>query len=124
VASREFDAIQAATALKVVYAEPPAMSGSGDLWGQMRVFDTSGQAPARLQVNTGDVDAAIAGAARSVSASYAYHYQGHMPVGPSCALADVTADGALVFANPQDAYRLRDQLAKILALPVNRVRVQ
>ena len=124
VASREFDAIQAATALRVVYAEPPEMSGSGDLWGQMRAFDDAGQAPARLQVNTGDVDAAIATAARSVSATYAYHYQGHMPIGPSCALADVTANGALVLANPQDAYRLRDRLAEMLSLPVNQVRVQ
>ena len=112
VASREFDAIQAATALKVVYADPPAMSGSGDLWGQMRAFDDAGQAPARLQVNTGDVDAAIATAARSVSATYAYHYQGHMPIGPSCAVADVTPNGALVLANPQDAFRLRDRLGR------------
>jgi len=124
VASREFDAIQAATSLKVVYAEPPEMSGSGNLWGQMRAFDEAGQAPARLQVNDGDVDTAIASAARSVSAAYAFHYQGHMPIGPSCALADVTANGALVLANPQDAYRLRDRLAEILTLPVDQVRVQ
>ncbi len=124
VASREFDAIQAATTLKVEYTEPPAISGSGNLWGQMRAFDDADQAPARLQVNDGDVDVAIANAARSVSATYAYHYQGHMPIGPSCALADVTANGALVLANPQDAYRLRDRLAEILALPVNQVRVQ
>jgi len=124
VASREFDAIQAATSLKVVYAEPPEMSGSGNLWGQMRAFDEASQAPARLQVNDGDVDTAIASAARSVSAAYAFHYQGHMPIGPSCALADVTANGALVLANPQDAYRLRDRLAEILTLPVDQVRVQ
>jgi nicotinate dehydrogenase subunit B len=124
VASREFDAIQAATSLKVVYAEPPEMSGSGNLWGQMRAFDEAGQAPPRLQVNDGDVDTAIASAARSVSAAYAFHYQGHMPIGPSCALADVTANGALVLANPQDAYRLRDRLAEILTLPVDQVRVQ
>jgi CO/xanthine dehydrogenase Mo-binding subunit len=124
VASREYDAIQAATTLKVVYAEPPEISGSGGLWAQLRAFDAAGQAAARLQVNDGDVDAAIAGAARSVSASYAYHYQGHMPIGPSCAVADVTADAALVCANPQDAFRLRDRLAEILALPRERVRVQ
>jgi nicotinate dehydrogenase subunit B len=124
VASREFDAIQAATSLKVVYAEPPEMSGSGNLWGQMRAFDEASQAPARLQVNDGDVDTAIASAARSVSAAYAFHYQGHMPIGPSCAIADVTANGALVLANPQDAYRLRDRLAEILTLPVDQVRVQ
>jgi nicotinate dehydrogenase subunit B len=124
VASREYDAIQAATTLKVVYAEPPELSGSGGLWSLLRAFDAAGEAPARLQVNDGDVDTAIAGATRSVSASYAYHFQGHMPIGPSCAVADVTADGALVCANPQDAYRLRDRLAEILALPRDRVRVQ
>src|SRR5206468_11879313 len=79
VASREYDAIQAATTLKVVYAEPPEISGSGSLWGRLRELDAAGQAPARLQVDDGDVGAAFAGAARSVSASYAYHYQGHMP---------------------------------------------
>jgi nicotinate dehydrogenase subunit B len=63
VASREYDAIQAATALRVVYADPPAMSGSGNLWGRMRALDDAGQAPARIQVNTGDVDAALAVAA-------------------------------------------------------------
>jgi CO/xanthine dehydrogenase Mo-binding subunit len=124
VASREFDAIQAATTLKVVYAEPPAMSGSGNLWSQLRAFDAAGRAPARLQVDDGDVDGAIAGAARTVSATYAFRYQGHMPIGPSCAVADVTPNGALVLANPQDAYRLRDRLAEILALPRDRVRVQ
>jgi nicotinate dehydrogenase subunit B len=124
VASREYDAIQAATSLKVVYAEPPAISGTGGLWGRLRELDAAGLASARRQVDEGDVDAAFAGAARSVSASYAYHYQGHMPIGPSCAVADVTAGGALVLANPQDAYRLRDRLAEILALPVGRVRVQ
>src|SRR6185437_5991104 len=124
VASHEYDAIQASTSLEVVYADPPAMAGSGNIWGQMRAFDTAGRAPARTQLGTGDVDAAIAGAARTVSATYAYRYQGHMPIGPSCAVADVTEDGAIVLANPQDAYRLRDRLAGILGLPVSRVRVQ
>jgi CO/xanthine dehydrogenase Mo-binding subunit len=124
VASHEYDAIQASTSLKVVYADPPAMAGSGTIWGQMRAFDEAGRAPARTQAGTGDVDAALAGAARTVSATYAYRYQGHMPIGPSCAVADVTAGGAVVLANPQDAYRLRDRLAGILGLPASRVRVQ
>ena len=124
VATHEYDAIQAAAALRVVYADPPPISGSGRLWSTMRALDTAGRAPARLQVDDGDVDVALAGAAHTVAASYAFHYQGHMPIGPSCAVADVTADGAIVLANPQDAYRLRDRLAEILALPVDRVRVQ
>jgi len=123
VATREEDAIQAAAKLKVTYAVPPAMSGSGDVWGTMRALDAAGRAPARRQVDTGDVDAAIARAARTVSASYGFHYQAHVPIGPSCAVADVTPGGALVLANTQDAYRMRTIVARVLDLPESAVRV-
>jgi CO/xanthine dehydrogenase Mo-binding subunit len=124
VAAKEYDAIQAATTLRVVYRDPPEISGSGDLFGQMRALDTAGEAPARIQVLQGDVDSALGSAAHALSASYAYHFQGHMPIGPSCAVADVGATGALVLCNTQDAYTMRGKLAQILALPVDAVRVQ
>jgi nicotinate dehydrogenase subunit B len=124
VAPREYDAIQAAAQLKVTYADPPAISGSGDLWQSMRAFDAAGRAPARLQLDTGDVDAAIASAAHAVSASYSFHYQGHVPIGPTCAVADVTPNGAVVLANTQDAYRMRTALQQVLGLPLNQIRVQ
>ncbi len=124
VASREYDAIQAVARLKVVYASPPQISGSGNLFATMRALDDAGQAPARTQVLFGDVDAALAAAAHSVSRSYGFHYQGHMPIGPSCAVADVTADGALVLGNMQDAYAMRTNLALLLGLPEDRIRVQ
>jgi CO/xanthine dehydrogenase Mo-binding subunit len=124
VASREYDAIEAAARLRVVYRDPPPISGSGNLWGAMRALDSAGKAPARIQFDAGDVDGALAGAAHTVTASYAYRYQGHMPIGPSCAVADVTPSGALVLANTQDAYRLRARLEAILGLPASRIRVQ
>ena len=124
VASREYDAIEAAARLKVEYAEPPEMSGSGNLWQQMRAFDSTGQAPARIQFAAGNVDAAVMSAARSVTATYGYRYQGHMPIGPSCSVADVTPKGAVVLANTQDAYRLRSRLEAILDLPPDRIRVE
>ncbi|HWE80368.1 MAG TPA: molybdopterin cofactor-binding domain-containing protein, partial [Gaiellaceae bacterium] len=124
VATQEYDAIQAAARLKAVYAEPPRISGSGNLFAEMRTFDAAGQAPARTQTLQGDVDSAIAVAAHSVSASYAYHFQAHVPIGPSCAVADVTSSGALVLANTQDAFTMRDKLAQLLGLPVSRIRVQ
>ena len=124
VASKEYDAIQAASLLKVVYANPPELSGSGNLFGQMRSFDAAGQAPARTQVLEGDVDTATRSAAHALSASYAYHFQAHVPIGPSCAVADVTPSGAVVFTNTQDAYPMRDKLSQILGLPPAQVRVQ
>jgi nicotinate dehydrogenase subunit B len=125
VASKEYDAIQAATRLKVVYRDAPStLSGSGDLFGQMRALDGAGQAAAHTQVEVGDVDAALGSAASALARSYAFHYQGHMPIGPSCAVADVTPAGALVLANTQDAYAMRTKLAAILGLPESAVRVQ
>jgi len=124
VASHEYDAIQAAAELKVVYANPPRMAGNGDVYGQMRVFDSAGLAPASLQQDVGDVDTAIAAAAHSVAASYSFDYQAHVPIGPSCAVADVTADSAVVLSNTQDAFRLRSELVGLLGLPLEAIRVE
>jgi CO/xanthine dehydrogenase Mo-binding subunit len=124
VATHEVDAIEAAARLKVVYRGPPAISGAGNLWHEMRRLDVAGQAPARVMFDAGDVDAALATAPHAVGATYAYRYQGHMPIGPSCAVADVTDNGAIVLANTQDAYRLRTVLANALDLPARRIRVQ
>src|SRR4029079_913864 len=124
VASREVDAIEAAARLKVVYRDPPAISGSGNLWGEMRRLDTAGQSPARVMFDAGDVDAAFGAAVHPVSAAYAARYQGHMPIGPSCAVADVVDGGGIVLANTQDAYRLRTVLSNVLGLPPSRMRVQ
>jgi nicotinate dehydrogenase subunit B len=125
VATNEYDAIQAAARLKVVWRSPPSgMSGSGNLVSQMRGLDAAGKAPARTQTLVGDPDGAIASAARSVARSYAFHYQAHVPIGPSCAVADVTRAGALVLCNTQDAYAMRDKLSLVLGLPTDRIRVQ
>jgi CO/xanthine dehydrogenase Mo-binding subunit len=124
VAPKEYDAIQAAAQLKVKWAAMPPVSGSGDMWKQMRAFDSSGQAPARIAALSGNFDSAFASASKTVTASYAYAYNGHMPIGPACAVADVTADGAIVMANTQSCYAVRTKLAAILPLPLNKIRVQ
>ena len=36
-----------------------------------------------------------------MTATYKYKYNGHMPIGPSCAVADVTASGATIYCNAQ-----------------------
>jgi CO/xanthine dehydrogenase Mo-binding subunit len=123
VAPKEYDAIQAAAQLKVKWAPMPPISGNGNMWKQMRDFDSSGQVPARIGAANGNFDTAFASAAKTVTASYAHAYNGHMPIGPACAVADVTADGALVMANTQSCYAVRTKLAAILPLPLNKIRV-
>jgi nicotinate dehydrogenase subunit B len=124
VAPKEYDAIQAAAQLKVTYGDPPTISGSGNLYKSMRDLDSAGQAPARIGALAGNFDSAFAGAATKLTNTYMYQYNGHMPIGPTCAVADVTANGALVMANTQDAYTMRSNLHDVLGLPLNQIRVQ
>jgi len=123
VAPREYDAIQAAALLKVKWADPPELPSSGNLWKQMRQQDSTGQARAAKLVDIGNVDAALASAAHVVTGTYTYPYNGHLPIGPSCSVADVTSQGARVFSNSQNIYSTRSSIAAVLKLPLNQVRV-
>ncbi|HZO98559.1 MAG TPA: molybdopterin cofactor-binding domain-containing protein [Gaiellaceae bacterium] len=120
VAPREYDAIQAASQLKVKWDDTAKLPGSGNLFGAMRAVKTTDV----VNVQTGDVGAAFAKAAKVLSASYTYDYQMHGPIGPPAAIAIVKPDNALVMTNTQGVYRLRDQyLADALGMDGRLIRV-
>jgi len=123
VAPKEYDAIQAAAELKVTWGPLPTLPTSGNLWSQMRQQDAAGQVRQTMNVNMGNVDAALASAAHTVTGTYQYAYNGHVPIGPSCCVADVTKDGARLYSNTQNAYSLRGQVAAILGFKASQVRV-
>ncbi len=123
VAPREYDAIQAAAELKATWAPMPTLPSTGNLWAQMRAQDSAGQVPARVAAEMGDVDKALASAAHVVSQTYTYQYNGHLPIGPSCCVADVTANGARIFSNSQNIYSLRTSIAQMLGFDIRQVRV-
>ena len=89
VAPQEYDAIQAAAQLKVTWQTIPTIPGVGDLWEQMR-NDSSGQICRQVLGNTGNVDPAIAGAAKTVTADLQVPLPGPRPDRPHLAVADVT----------------------------------
>jgi len=124
VAAKEYDAIQAAAQLKVTWADPPVLPSSGNLWKQMRAHDSGAQAPARIQFASGNVDAALASAAKTVTATYRYHYNHHAVIGPCCVLADVRPEGATIFTSSQDMYVARSRLVDLLGLPLNKIRLR
>jgi len=106
VAPKEYDAIQAAAQLKVVWKNDPKFGdgGSGNYWSWLRrVGDTNTLNPARWTADTGGVDGAMASAAKTVSANYKYHYNSFQPIGPHCAIADVDvkAGRAIIYAAGQ-----------------------
>ena len=115
VAPKEYDAIQAAAQLKVVWNTNPILPGTGNLWSHYRALDAAGLIPAAIAAGqVGDVDTAWASAAHVVSGTFKYHYQGHMPIGPSCCIADVTPNLATVYSNTQNIYSLNTDLANVL----------
>ena len=115
VAPKEYDAIQAASQLKVVYNDNPILAGDGNMWKRYRALDAAGQVPTRYSSVVGDVDAALASATHVVSGTFAHHYQGHMPIGPACCVADVQADHATIWSNTQNVESLVTELTNVLS---------
>jgi len=94
VAPLEYNAIQAAAQLKVDWQTSQGFpQTSSNFWSWLReAGDTNTLNPARYTTDTGSVPAALAGAAHTISATYKYHYNSFVPIGPHCSVADVRLD--------------------------------
>src|SRR5262249_36377355 len=130
VAQHEYDAIQAAAQLKVKWADPPEkLPGGGDEFEAMRALDAAGKTVPGVHdllfvaPNAGNVDTGLASAAHTVSDTYFWPTNSHTPIGPNCAVAEVTPQGAHVFAGTQGVYKTRDAVAQVIGLPVSKIRV-
>jgi CO/xanthine dehydrogenase Mo-binding subunit len=121
VARSEWGAIQALVNIKATWRETPSLSGNGEVFQYLRT------APVLKTQNTvgpqGNVDTAIAGAAKTISAQYNYPVQMHGMIGPSCAVADVQGNQATVWSGTQGPFTTQSSVATILGIPVNNVRI-
>jgi CO/xanthine dehydrogenase Mo-binding subunit len=115
VAPTEYDAIQAAAQLKVQWAEQPRLSGSGNLFKQMREHDEKGLAQQSFMENTGNFGSAFAAAPVKLTGTFKYHYNGAMAMGPECCVAAVTPQGARIFSNTQNVYGTRELVHTVLS---------
>jgi CO/xanthine dehydrogenase Mo-binding subunit len=120
VALKEWHAIKAAAALKVDWDMPPVLSGHAGLQERMRAEKTTDT----VLVETGNAGDAFAASAHKVAASFFGPYEMHAPFGPNVALADVRADSALVICSTQTLYPTRNQVAAVLGMPAEQVRVR
>ncbi|PYQ80206.1 MAG: xanthine dehydrogenase, partial [Acidobacteria bacterium] len=122
VCEREEQAIRAARQLKVNWQKPPVapFPTSEDLFDYMRgATPTSTIAP----VTSGDIDRALAGAAKVLEAVYDVPFQGHTAIGPAHATADPSNDQMTIYSNDMKSYGLRNGVAQFLQMPRDRVRV-
>ncbi len=123
VAPREYDAIQAASQLKVTWKESAILPTPGGLFKQMRAQDSAGLASAKFTVNNGNIDAGMASAAKTVSQTYSYQNGCRAVIGPACAVADVRASSATVWTSTQNVLGVVSSVAGLLGIPAPQVRV-
>lgn len=84
-------------------------------------LDAAIHAPGVVVRHTGDVDAALAGAAKLVEASYHAPHLAHQMMEPPAAVAHVTADRAEVWSPTQSPQEVRSEVAAALGLALDKV---
>jgi nicotinate dehydrogenase subunit B len=79
-------------------------------------------APDGTKGDAAKVQAALAKAAKTVTASYDQPYMKHAPIGPFCAVADVRSDGSVtVWAQQGHLQASRTRIANLLGAPQEKV---
>ncbi len=119
VADREEHAIRAARELKTIWQAAPALPAMKDLPAAVRAVP----AVDTVLVNVGTVGTALAAAKTTLAAEYFVPHQMHASIGPSCAVADVRADGATLWSATQSSFNTRASVAALLGLPTEQVRL-
>ncbi|GAA3966207.1 xanthine dehydrogenase family protein molybdopterin-binding subunit [Allohahella marinimesophila] len=119
VAEKEWQAISAADALKVEWHSQPRLPRMEQLYTEMRAM----QSEEKTIASSGDANTALGEADETIEAVYQWPYQMHDSIGPSCSVANVTADSAEVWSSTQGVYPLRSCLADLLSMPEDAVRV-
>ncbi len=120
VAAKPWQAVQAASKLQVAWTPGPALPPQRTFYDHLRRQPGSRDT---LLVDSGNVDAALAGAATVVRATYLHPYHMHGSVGSSCAVADVQPGLATIWSATQAVFPLRDTTASLLGLQPTQVRV-
>jgi CO/xanthine dehydrogenase Mo-binding subunit len=118
VAAREEDAVKAAKVLKVQWSDAetlPDMQAIYDELSKRPVIDT------RNAFAKGDIQAGLAKGKVRHKAVYEFPFQDHAMIGPSCAVADVQADRAVIWSGSQWPHGDRSDIAKMLGLRLENV---
>lgn len=121
MATNTWAAIKGREQLKIQWND--GVNASYDSSTYRAELETAARNPGVLVRNEGDVDKALAGAAKRVSAEYYIPHLSHAPMEPPCAVARVAGGTCEVWACTQDPQSARNLLAKLLGLPTERVTV-
>ena len=120
VCQREEQAIKAAQQLKVNWQAPstPNFPTSEGLYDYMRKASSL----ADSKNESGNVDMALANAAKVIEATYEFPFNSHASFTPACAVADPRNGELKIWSGTQKIYDTRRGIAELLGMPVEKVR--
>jgi nicotinate dehydrogenase subunit B len=120
VAETEWAAIKAAQALRAEWSPWEGLPEMEQLYTAVRKTPIVKD---EVTQDIGDPKAALAGAAKRLSATYEFAIHLHGSIGPSCAIADFRAGRLTVWSATQAPHWVRGDLATMLGLSPSDVRV-
>jgi nicotinate dehydrogenase subunit B len=120
VAKDEWAATRAARELKASWSESRRLPRHDELDAYLREGAIERD---QTVINRGDVDAALAGAAKTLAATYYWPNQSHASLGPSCAVAHVRDEGTTIWTSSQSSHGMRATLSRVFGLAPDKVRV-
>lgn len=121
IAAHTAAAIKGRDALKIEWTKGPHSNYNSEAYlAQMR--ETAGK-PGKVLRKEGDLETAVKSAAKTFSREYTQAHLVHATMEPPVAVADVRADGAEIWAPLQSPYGARQDIAKALNMPIEKVKV-
>jgi nicotinate dehydrogenase subunit B len=120
VAKDEWAAIRASRELKATWSDWEGLPANAGLEQYLRGGSIERN---ETVVNRGDPAVGMPTATRKFSGTFFWPNQSHGSIGPSCAVADVRANGTTVWSASQGPHALRVNLAKVFGIPEAQMRV-
>lgn len=120
VAESEWSAIRAAQKLKASWSAWDGLPEQSKLWEYVRSTKVNKD---DVTSNVGNVEQALAQAAKRISATYNFAINSHASMGPSCAVADFKDGKLTCWSSTQAPHDLRLQLAAMLSMSETDVHV-
>ena len=121
IAENTFAAIKGRAQLEIQWDDGP--NASYDSVQYRKTLEAAAAKPGQVVRNDGDVDAALAGAAKRVSAEYYLPHLAQAPMEPPSATARVTPQACEVWCSVQNAEAIRTDLSKRFNVPIDKVTV-
>lgn len=121
VAENTFAAIKGRSLLDIAWEDGPNASYESTRYRE--TMEAAARQPGKVVRDDGNVDAALAGAARRIEASYYIPHLAQAPMEPPTATARVTREGCEVWCSVQNPEAIRKNLAKRFGLSVDKITV-